>query len=261
MTLNSEIIKSALREANTIGVGADPTDAENVEGLALLQALTNTFPGAILDHKFTPWFIPTPFNTSPDTHNYPAQPGHQTPRPYINELYPPAGSRVVLRATTATTLYLQYQPQDGAFMQIVDGGFTADLTLDGNGGYFEGTGTDTTDVITATFGSGTRVPTRTYMYRADTNSWNRIDDLILEGEHPTPSELDELWSTGLAIRLAPRHGKKVDPSTVARFQEMVTYARGLYRQSKEVIVGDLGIPTEQTYRGRNGLGDPTVGRP
>lgn len=255
MTLNSALIADGFREQNFTAQGGTLTDAEQTEGLSILQGLVDSFFGGVVGIRPEPWWLPFPNHTAPKNIRWPAKEPNVYDGREVN--YPPPNHRVMLRTTTPTTLYLQSMPADGAMMEFVDAGFTADVTLDGNGMFFETTGADRTVTLTSTIGASTRVPTKRYVFRADTASWNLMSDLVLAGEMPFPSIFDDYWRTALAIRLAPRFGK-TKPETVARYGEMVVYIRNYYAQMREVLIGDVGL-TMQNYGPGTGFGDFNTG--
>lgn len=261
MTLNSTIISAAYRESNFTGQGATLTSEEQTEGLQLLQSLTDSFFGLIVGTKAKPWFVPFPFNTSPEQGNYPAVPGDAGLRDRRDTQYPPPNSRVFLRNSQTETIYFQYQPEDGAMMQIVDAGFTAGVTLDGNGMFIGDTGVVYTEVLTPSAPTS-RVPPRTYVFRGDIASWVLTSDLIYSGENPFPAAFDDYWITALAMRLAPRFGNMPSEVTMLRNKDMLTFIRGEYRQTEEAATHDAGVPTRQSYSywGGGYGNDPDIGR-
>lgn len=257
MTLNSTLIQAAFRESNYIEQGATPTDGENTEALRLLQSLVDSLMGSTVGIKYRPWHIPSPFNTAPDNRRYPALTDSPNAKAVKDLDYPPIQSRVILRNSAVQTLYFQAQPLDGSIMSIVDAGFTANVTLDANGMFFGTTGNTRTEVIEPR--SEGRNPTREYVFREDTASWNQTSALTLGGEMPYPSQFDDYWITGLALRLSPSFGAKQMEVTMGRFKEMTTFIRGWYRQHQEVLIGDGGVPTEQSYYTGLYGGDPDRG--
>jgi hypothetical protein len=164
---------------------------------------------------------------------------------------------VILRNTSAQTIYFQYQPMDGAIMSIVDSGFTGDVTLDANGMFFETTGNDTTVTLTPRVEG--RNPTREYVFREDTASWNQTQNLVLGGDMPFPQMFNDYWITGLALRLSPSFGLKQTEVTLMRFKEMTSFIRGWYRQNQEVLIGDAGTPTDQSFHTGFYGGNPDAG--
>lgn len=255
MTLNSALIADGFREQNFTAQGGTLTDSEQTEGLQILQGLVDSFFGSVVGVRPEPWWIPFPNYTAPKNIRWPAKSPNGYDAREVN--YPPPNSRVMLRTTTAETIYLQAQPEDGAMMEFVDAGFEANVTLDGNGMFFETTGANRTVTLTSTIGANTRVPTKRYVFRADTASWNLMSDLIYAGEMPFPSIFDDYWRTALAIRLAPRFGK-TKPETVARYGEMTVFIRNYYAQMRDVVIGDVGNAM-QSYEPGVGFGNFNTG--
>lgn len=246
MTTNSTLITAAFRESNYIGQGQTPKSEEQAEALRLLQSMVDSLQGSTIGIKYRPWYIPYPFNTAPDARRAPAVFGGDVNRyTDIDLSYPPIQSRVILRNTTPQTLYLQYQPLDGATFSVVDAGFTANVTLDANGMFLGTEGKERTEVIEPRLEG--RNPTREYVFREDSASWNQTSNLLLEGEMPYPSQFDDYWITGLALRLSPSFGAKQLEVTAARYKEMTSFIKGWYRQHQEVLIGDAGGNSEQSY--------------
>lgn len=259
MTLNSTIITAAYRESNFTAAGGTLSTEEQNEGLALLQSLVDSFFGLMVGTKAKPWFVPFTFHTAPEAANFPAVPGDGILRNNNEENYPPSNSRVFLRNSVATTIYLQMKPEDGAMVEIVDAGFTADVTLDGNGMFIGDTGSDYTTVINTAISGGSRVPRRTYVFRGDIASWVSTSDLVYSGECPFPADLDDFWITHLAMRLAPRFGNMPNEATLMRLKDMNTYARGKYRQTGEAVF-DGPKRSEQSHYTGSHIDDPDRGR-
>ena len=257
MTTNSTLIQAAFRECNFIEQGATPTDGENTEALRLLQSMVDSLMGSTVGIKYRAWHIPDPFNTAPDNRRYPALTDSPNSKAVRDLAYPPMQSRVILRNDAAQTIYFQSQPLDGAIMSIVDAGFTANVTLDANGMFFGTTANTRTETIEPR--AEGRNPTREYVFREDTASWNLTSSLTLGGEMPYPSQFDDYWITGLALRLTPSFGAKQMEVTLGRFREMTTFIRGWYRQQQEVLIGDAGTPSEQSFHTGAYGGDPNGG--
>lgn len=246
MTTNSTLITAAFREANYIGQGQTPTTEEQTEALRLLQSMVDSLQGSVIGIKYKPWYVPFPFHTAPKTIKNPAiYSGEVNAHTDRDQQYPPIQSRAIMRNTQPHTLYLQYQPLDGATFSIVDAGFTGVVTLDANGMFFETDANDTT--VTIEPRAEGRNPTREYVFREDTASWNQVNNLVLEGEMPYPTQFDDYWITGLALRLASSFGAKQVEVTMVRFREMSSFLKGWYRQHQEVLIGTAGTPTEQSY--------------
>jgi len=252
MTLNSNIIADAYRESNFTAQGGVLTADEQTEGLSLLQGLVDSFFGTVVGTRPKAWFLPRLNNTAPNAVAYPAN-SVDTDRGHRQDNYPPSNSRVILRTTSPQTIYFQMIPQDGAMMQVVDAGFTADVTLDANGVFFGVSGTDTTVTLTTSVAGGSRVPTKTYVFRGDIASWVPIDDLTYDGQLPFPAEFRDFFVTYLAMRLAPRFGNEPAQITMLRAKEMLSFCRAWYHQSIE-SVGTGSPSSEQTYANPNDYG-------
>ncbi len=259
MTLNSTIITAGYRESNFKGQKQTLTTEEQTEGLELLQSLVDSFFGVIIGTKAKPWWVPHTFHTAPEAANFPAIPGEGILRNNNDVDYPPPNSRVFLRNSAAQTIYFQMKPEDGALYQIVDAGFTADVTLDGNGMFIGDTGVGYTETINPQFGGGGRVTARTYVFRGDIASWVQTTGLSLTNECPFPSAFDDYFITALALRLAPRHGNSPLDVTVLRNKEMLTFIRGEYRQTEEAVLDGPRRASQNHYNGYP-IDDPDRGR-
>lgn len=236
MTLVSSIITSGYREANYSAVGDEPTTAEVAEGLTLLQSLSDSLFPLVVGTKLALWPIPRPLKTSSKAANYPAQPGDAGIQPPNDVLHPPANVRLMMAVTEPTTVYFQYQPQDGALMEFVDVGCRANVTFDANGMLFGSTGFTGTEVIEQDYPTN-RMPRKRWIFRADIGSWIEVSNLELTAELPYPSWFDDWFVTALAMRLSPRAGQDPRAITLARNQAMTVFIRGQYEQMGISIVG------------------------
>lgn len=260
MTTVSDIITEGYRESNFKAQVQTLTTEEESEALRKLQSIVDSFFGLVIGTKPFHWYIPRPQLTGNVEANFPATPGDTFNQQVFDTDYPPSNCRLFLKNTSATEVFFQYQPEDGAMYQVVDVGFTAPVTLNANGQLFGGvTSADTTVVISPRFPNNGRNAPRTYVYRADIASWNLVANLALADEFPFPAMLDDYFVTALAIRLAPRHGNEPSQATLMRYKDMMVFARGQYRQTLPAVVGDVGIPTEHSYGGRERLVNPDRG--
>lgn len=249
MTTASGIITLAYREANFKNAIGTLTTEEQVEGLTLLQAIVDSLFGMVVGTKLTPWYIPAPQKTADVAANYPAYPGDVGQVPANARTLPPSNVRLMMKNTDPVTVFLQYQPDDGAVVEYVDVGHEADVTLDANGALFGLTGSSESIDLPTTFPSGRNTPRR-WVYRGDFGSWLEMTSLTLASEIPFPTAFDDFFVTALAIRLSPRFGAEPRQVTVMRFQQMEQFIRTQYLQSKEQIVGNAGVPTTQNYATR-----------
>lgn len=259
MTILSDIITPAYREANFKAQSQTLTAVEQSEGLALLQSLTDSLVAMVIGTRPTPWYIPSPMKTSAKAYNYPAVPGDPGIQPPQDPLYPPPNTRLFLKNTTAEVVYFQYQPEDGAVMEYVDAGHTATVTFDGNGMFFGLTGLDTTYAVTSKSGQVTRNAPIQWVFRGDRAAWVAIETLTADGEMPFPSMFTDYWVTALSIRLAPRFGNDPRETTILRWREMVRFIALQYRQSEEATFRSLGVPSAQAFTERGGYSDHAFG--
>lgn len=259
MTIASSIIQSAYREGNLIPVGKSPSAAEAIEALERLNRYVKGVYGNEMGENLFDWEAPVPQRTAPVAANYP-----QAPWPtdltagFGNPLssdpnssiwpYPPANSRIIFGGV-ANTVYFPEAPMDGARMAVVQGSGTGDsgtdgavLTMNGNGRTIEGSATKTFTWHT--------VPTTavSWLYRGDLADWTKVADMAAGDQLPFPDELDDLWITALAIRLAPRYGKTTSAETASLFKKMLSQLQARYRQAGVTTYGSEAIPRSlQSY--------------
>jgi hypothetical protein len=246
MATATEIITAAYREANFKNSLGAPTTEEFSEGLTLLQSLIDSLFGLVVGTKPMQWYIPRPQKVGSKAANYPALPGDAGLQAPHDVTYPPANVRLMMKNTEDVTVYLQYQPQDGALLEYVDVGHTGDVTLDGNGALFGLTGSNEDVVIAALFPVGRNTPRR-WVYRGDYGSWLEVSTLDLSSDIPFPTMFDDYFVSALAMRLSPRFGAEPRQITVMRYRQMDQFIRLQYLQTKEEVYGTAGVPTEQSY--------------
>ena len=260
MTLASAIITAGFREGNILPVGGSPTTSEQTEALGLLNGFISGVFGNEMGEPLSDWMVPQPQRTGALEANYPQLPYPQgtdamlLPTPLTTSAlssvyrYPPKNSRIVFGGVTQT-IYFPEQPDDGSRMAVVQGSGAGDsatvgavLTLDGNGRTIE-----TVNTKTFTFTSPATAG-KAWLYRADTADWVAVATLGLSDALPFPSELDDVWITALAIRLAPRYGKTVAAETTAAFTAAMRHLKARYRQAGTTIFGAQDIPNSfQSY--------------
>lgn len=234
MTTLSVIINSAFREGNIVANGEVPTDAERTEALDILNNTIRAMYGHDLPIRFLEWVIPYPLATGAILADYPAQPIYRSTIQANPEVYtyPPTGVRMLVSSLpSATTIYLPYDPYDGARMSYVDVGQDVTLTISANGRYIEGASTKVIEPVVG----GRNAPLE-WFYRADLADWINIAfPLGIDDESPLPAEFDDLLMTWLALRLTGRYRKEPDATTIARNQEMKTKLSQRYRYEPTVI--------------------------
>lgn len=248
MTLASELIQDGLREGNLIPVGEQPTDAEQMEALGLLNRFYLSVFGNGFGEQLTDWLLPNPQRTAGVAANYPQAPirsPNTTSDTYVTP-YPPINSRVVWGRSTSTVWFPE-APCDGSRMSVVQGSGAATggsagavLTVDGNGRLID-------DQPTVTLTAPLNAPAR-WTYRADLAAWRSVSKLAIDDEMPFPESVDDLWILWLAVRLAPRYGKTVSAETTARLKYMQSYTKALYQQSQDTVYRAGEVPNSlQSY--------------
>lgn len=242
----SEIVQAALREGNLIPIGTDPTSAQMTEGMALLNEMLFSFFGNEIGEPLMEWMIPPPQQTSPVVARWPLKLYYPTPPNVAVEVWqnPPCNVRLMASNTEATTIYLQHLPNDGARVQYVNVGATADLVVNGNGRMVEGE-----TEVTVAYESATQW---LWFYRADLGNWILVEELDEDSDSPLPIEFNGLLRCGLAIMLASRYGLDPRQGTLMTYQNQLKKAWARYRQPTPVLGGSMQVPpTWQSYP--NGL--------
>lgn len=217
MTTTTAIIKRAYRESNLIALGFDPSTAQNTEGLELLASMVAGVFGFDTGEKLHDWTVGTVGQEDPDN-SWTEQ----------DWKYPRSNSRILLAHTTAQTIYLPEDPDNGARIQIVDvhGALaTYNVTLNGNGRSIQSALTqvlNTNDLV------------RTWFYNADTADWVIVQGLALAVEMPFPTEFDDYFIIKLAGRINPRYGRALTAESLMRLQELQGMLEARYKQTSAV---------------------------
>ena len=227
MSTAAEIIQDAFREGNFIALGEVPQAAEITEALPRLRSLIDSLFGFEIGEAYTDFYVPSELVVTAPLRR-PLSPTADVTGVAQADLwkYPPPNSRLVVKTTTARTVYLPANPNDGARIQLVNVGSTAALnfTLDGNGHLIEN-GVSLTDTFTNLHG-------RKWFYRADLGDWVRLDSIAAEADIiPLPEEFDDLLVCGLAMRLAPRFQVPIAEETSSRYGDMLKRLKKRYRQT------------------------------
>lgn len=221
MTLVSEIITSAFRVNNLVGVGETPTAIEQAEALTRLNSIFKS----VLGFEVGEQLVDIPLDLSKAYQNsrfmdYP---------PICDVTHPPTNTRLIAGSDSAQTVFLVPQPDDGARMAILDPLSvlpSAPVTLNGNGRLIEGQPTLTLTSITEE---------RVWMYRADKADWTLLSPINnLLAEMPFPEDFDDYFIQKLSVRLAPSYGVNTRPESASWFSEMEKKIRARYRQHQQV---------------------------
>jgi hypothetical protein len=238
MTTARSIITDAFREVNIIPIGREPTEDEFAEGLGRLNTYIDSLFGTDLGEFLRDWPL-TKLYTAPEFRPTPLD-EREASIPDRVRPYPPLNARIITRLSSPKTAYLFPEPIDGARLALVDTGSTAAVTLDANGRRIQGA-----PALTFLPAPGT---TYNWFYRADLGEWVQITELELDDELFFPPEFDDLFITGIAIRLAPRFGVRAGRETIAVQQRMGKKLKLRYAQT-EARAGkyDSTFYTEQSY--------------
>jgi len=213
MTLASDIIQRAYREHNLRATGVAPSDAEQAEGLVLLNGILAAVPGFSAGRELNDINIGGQFDCS-------------------NRVicFVPENARLVLNLGTAQTFKLHPRPYDGQRLAVADAGAelaTYNVVLDGNGRTIEGAATVTLN---------TNGLARQWLYRADLADWKRLTDLALTDAMPFPTEFDDYFVLMLALRLSPRQGPALRDESKVWLDRLETQLAARYRRPRPTQV-------------------------
>jgi hypothetical protein len=103
------------------------------------------------------------------------------------------------------------------------------VTLDANGRTIEGNPTVLLNV-NGTF--------QEWFYRADLGQWVKLTALLATDQNPFPDDFDAFFSIGLALRLNPRFGRKMDDQTALVFKTQRRQFIARYLQSQPLEIDD-----------------------
>ena len=230
------IINDAYREANLTGLGGTPTTAEQGEALVLLNRYVDSLWGAEMGENL----INIPFGlknvTTPELEPL-----------YYNDIlntFVPINTRLLCNITSAQSVNMPPQPNDGSRMAFVDvsGNFqTYPLTVAGNGRNIMGNPNITLN---------TNNYNQVFFYRADQANWVIVNDLALTDSSPFPEEFDDMLIIGLADRLVPRTGVALSGSSEGRYKKVRGQFYARYGQVTQVPseMGLQRIPSNKAYR-------------
>lgn len=223
MSTAGEIIVQAFREGNFTPIGASSTAEELAESLPRLNSLVASLFGFELGEHYRDWPVPSAWTTAQEQ-RHPLTPLTET-ETTVSWPYPPQNSRLLVSITAAKTVYFPPSPSDGARMALSDIGSAAvNITLDGNGRLIEG-GTTKVDVPSNLHGSK-------WLYRADLSNWIALTSITASTDDmPLPEEFDDLFVTGLAMRLGPRYGVALEPAVAEKYKDMVARLLARYKDN------------------------------
>lgn len=267
--LVSAAIERAYREGAIRPIGSGtPTDDEMVEGLYRLNSLWKGIRATALGEVLHDWQLPNRMRTAPHNANNIAQPfpqnlsgfnqpgsigwGYEDDVSSYNtsnrQHYPPVNCRILCGLSGEDhNLWLPQYPADGSRISLVDVALTDPLTVNGNGRKIEGE-------TTLVFSPGD--PSKEWLYRADLADWVDIgSDLELTDELPLPSEFDDFFVCGTAIRLCALDQLDPQPPTTAAYA--LAEKKIMQRYYQPGIAswgGQNAAPSYQSYNGYMGYG-------
>lgn len=227
MTTARDIITDALREGGILALGETPGADSSSEGLKRLNVLIRSLIGFEVGENLSPMGFGTNGISTPE-----GLASDQSSR--ILSSYLPSNTVLYVNQTSANTINLDPNPQDGARFSVIDssGNFaTNPLTIDANGRNIEGAATVTLNT------NGT---TSEWFYRADTGNWGKVSDLTENDVIPFPAEFEDLLTTSLAFRLNPRYGKESPGEMVASMTRAKSMFKARYSQNTEAY-SELGL--------------------
>ena len=219
MTTVAQIITEAFRESNNIPVGQLPTAAEQAEGLNLFNRFLASVYGNEAGDPLTPLSIGNNNMESSVFYNL-----YNIP---ITNWYPPRNARLIFNLSSAQDLNFNPFPNDGERIAIHDasGNFaTNPVTLHGNGRLIDG-------ATTVTLNTNSTI--KEYFYRADTNTWMNTHNLGLVDPFPFPTEFEDYFIIGLAMRINPRNKQTMDPQSIEAYRRLRSAFRSRYKQITE----------------------------
>jgi len=236
-TVVSQIITDAYRESNNIAIGQTPNPKEQEEGLVFFNRFLRSVFGNEAGDPLTPIAVG---NNNVNTN------GYFNLAIIPSGWYPPRNSRIVFNNTQAQTLTLNPYPEDGERIALIDASNNWSLynvTVNGNGRLISGN----TQAILNIDGDN-----KEYFYRGDIATWFNVSNLGLNDYFPFPTEFEDLFVIGLAMRINPRNKQEIDPQSIQAYKRLLSRFRARYDQTveqrpEEALMRTPGIPY-QYYR-------------
>jgi hypothetical protein len=222
MTLVSETITRAYRESQLIPLVQSPTTTEQNEALPLLSSLFLSCVGYEVGEDIRELNIGGLYDRS------------MYATPWI-----PENVRLILNLSGAQTFKLDPMPYEGQRLAFADAGnnlATYNLTLDGNGRTIEGS-----SMLTLS----TNGDARQWIYRSDTANWIKITGLQLTDTMPFPTEYDDYFIIGLAMRLNPRNGAATEKESLATYERIGNAIEARYRRPRTPNEPVLGLMNQR----------------
>jgi len=222
------IITSALRETNLIPLGVIPSTDQISEAFDLLTTICASVLGNEMGENLNPFPIGQDNIVSPK--GYPWWSNSLPANLFIQ-----TNTRVMCNLTGEGFINLHPKPHDGARMGVVDvaNNFaTNNFTIYGNGRNIEGEPEMTYD---------TDGEVREWMYREDLGNWVVVSPIEQDGNMPWPPEFDDMFIIMLAMRLNPRYGQVIHPSSAEALKSYMTKFTARYSQSTTQAKSENGL--------------------
>lgn len=248
MTLTSQIIIDAYRQANIVAAGATLTTIQQTEALRYLNRFVQGVIGTEIGEDLEPFLIGNNNIQRPSGY-----PGYESVP--SGDWFLPKNQRMILNLVEATTVWLHPMPDDGSRFAVndVSGNLaTYNLTINGNGRNVEGV----SQIVLSTNGTNS-----SWWYRADLGDWVKYATLVAGDTFPFPPEFDDFFITLLAMRLNPSYGLTLDQQSLAIFKRTETQLKARYAQ--HIPTGSelslIYFPfTNYPYRWNNWYGDSSA---
>lgn len=234
MTLVSDIIFSAYRDANSVSINATLSPAEQAQGLSRLQSLVASVFGNEAGENLSDWPLGNYGRNSQSQIDANAD---WLMRPQINV-------RLLATAEQARTVTFPVTPSDGSRMALIDPYArlaTYPVTLIGNGRTIEGEASLLCDENSLN---------RVWFFRADQGNWVRVTDIDSFSEMPFPPEFDDYFIISLSLRLNPSFGRSLPPESAVRLKQQTRQLLARYAQTAPLdILDDISWPfmSRQSY--------------
>lgn len=206
-----DIVRDGYRESNLIAISETPSGSQGEEGLVLFNRILASVFGAEVGENLLS------INLGPES----------VTETFGPEKTIPSNSRLFCNLTSAETVFLPKEPEDGARFSFIDiaGNFaTYPLTIDGNGRRIEGLLSKTYNTNSAKY---------SLLYRADEGNWALVSPLELTDLFPLATEFEDFFVTGLAIRLNPKYIQNTASETVEAYRKVARALKARYRQKTQ----------------------------
>lgn len=231
-----QIINDSYREGGLVQIGLTPDSDEFDEGLRKLQTLITSLYGNEMGSPLTS----VSYGDAGLSNSFAIE---QDVSDEIDSYYVPSNTRLLVNIGSASTVYLDPNPDDGARVAVIDSAenfATNNFTVNANGRRIDGA----TSVTLSTNGDS-----KQWFYRADLGEWTQVSSLTANSQSPFPSEFDDFLITLLAMRLNPRFQAQTAPETLEELRRMRRQFRARYTQDSEERVEDglLRMPSRGNF--------------